>query len=329
MAAPPATAAKKYRASPAKVAPDPTPLPPLKLPANVLAGIPALLPDDGGLEWLQEHEGLFMRQHMGLAELAGCEASNRFMIAPFASGVEIPDEPTNNWAYPIREEMESVPALHAREVGDCLDRVCCPLTRGYRLDFADAVHVPYFTVVRKSACEPCGCWPMLYSRAQQLSVLDRRGELVSRAIEPVAVCRACWTRSYVAVDADGEPLYTLRASDCGSQNGCNFCAPSCANESYDVDVFAPDGAYLTSATWVWPGCACNPGILTDRSNIVIRFPAGATATQRAALVGGVLLIEYTSMELKRLQEGQGGTQGGAMPGKAGPGGAPTSQEMAR
>ena len=40
-----------------------------------------------------------------------------------------------------------------------------------------------------------------------------------------------------------------------------------------------------------------------RSHIVLRFPKGASAAKRAAFVGGVVLIEYTSMELKRMQEG--------------------------
>ena len=133
-------------------------------------------------------------------------------------------------------------------------------------------------------------------------------------------------------------LGTLRASDCGSFGGCNFCAPSCFNEAYDVDVFDPEGAYVGSVTWVWPGCACGGDV--DRSHIVLRFPKGASAEKRAALVGGVMLIEYTHMELKRMQEGNSASASGggnadryqaqSKPASAGPPqGAPDVEQMER
>ena len=68
-----------------------------------------------------------------------------------------------------------------------------------------------------------------------------------------------------------------------------------------MDVYAPDGSYVTTVTWVWPGCAC--GSFADRSDVIVRFPSDANYAQRAALMGGVMLVEYTSMELKRTQEG--------------------------
>ena len=282
------------------------------LPPSYVSGAPALAPDADGLEWLAEYEGLILRQHVvSLPAFSGCEPANRFMLAPLASGTVLPDELTSAFLVPVRAAMEAVPTLQAREEGSCTDRTCCPLTRGFYMDFSDAEQKPYFTVVRESACEPCGCWPICYTRAQTLGVLDRRGALVARAVEPVAVCKACWTRSYLAVDAEGELLYTLRASDCGSQTGCNFCAPSCLNETYDVDVYGPDGGYLDSMTWVWPGWTC--GGPADRSDILMRFPKGSSVTQRAALFSGTLLVEYTSMELKRMQDGNAstGSSGGA------------------
>ena len=293
---------------------------------TVVTGIPRLMPEDSGLEWLEGTAGLFLRQHTGLIPLTGCEPPNRFMLAPLTNGARLPklNELTASFAYPVGKAMESVPALHAREEGDCLDRTCCVLTRGFSLEFADAADNPYFFVDRPSRCEPCGCWPILYSRAQSLSLLDRKGALVSRAIEPVAPCKSCWTRRYVVVDPTGTPIYTIHASDCGSQNGCNFCAPSCFNESYEVDVYAPDGTYVNSSAWVWPGCNC--GGVTDRSMVVIRFPDGSDASQRAALLGGMLLIEFTAMEMKRLTDGNGGSgapSSGVQPG------APMVSEMER
>ena len=51
-------------------------------------------------------------------------------------------------------------------------------------------------------------------------------------------------------------------------------------------------------------------------------PAEATTHQRAALLGGMFLVEYTIMELKRQQEKENNNQGGG-------GGAPEQQQMAR
>ena len=320
---------KKYVVGTQVTPEPPQALPPVKPPAPAVTGIPGLLPDERGFEWLEEHDGVVLRQTVALTPLNGCEPTTRLMLAPLAYGAELPDELSASWALPVRAAMDAEPVLHAREYGSCTDRVCCPLTRGFVMDFADAHGAPYFTVVRPSAFEPCGCWPLFFTRAQALSILDRKGELVARAIEPVKVCGACWTRSFVTVDTMGEPVYTLKASECGSQAGCNWCAPSCFNESYDVDVYAPDGGLVGAATWVWPGCACGNGV-TDRSNIVIRFPRGSTAEHRLALIGGVLLVEYTSMELKRLQEGTGGSAGAPRHSvKTAPGGAPANVEMER
>lgn len=302
-------------------------MPVLPLPPPTIVGVPALLPEERGFEWLEDHDGVFVRQHV-VAPLAVCAPTNRYMLAPLAADAlaRLPDELTNTWAYPVREQMEMVPVLHAGEVGDWQDRVCCPLTHGFNMDFSDAAHSPYFSLERASVCEPCCCWPVLFARAQALSVLDRRGSVVARSVEPVAPCRACWTRSYLAVDADGAPLYTLRASDCGSQTGCNFCAPTCFNQSYDVDVFAPDGTFLTSATWVYTGWSC--AAASDRSNILIRFPPGSSAAQRAALVASMLLVDVTAMEIKRLHEGSG-SAGARRDATAKPTGAPTAGEMER
>ena len=66
------------------------------------------------------------------------------------------------------------------------------------------------------------------------------------------------------------------------------------------------------------------GGLTDRTNMVIRFPDNATPEQRAALIAGMMLIEYTEMEFRRQSEKNNrNSQGG------GYGGAPAQQEMSR
>lgn len=277
------------------------PLPPgFTLPEPIVTGVPELSHADRGVEWLTSFDGLFVRQRIEwLESVSGCGTANSYDILPIRRGATLPVELSSAYMYPLRAMSDSLPLLHARERGPCLQRVCCPLTRGLMLAFANsttesAAHA--FTIERPCLCEPCCCWPLLFSRSQTLTVRDRSGELVAIASEPLHCCKACWTRTFVAADADGTPLYIIQASECGTHQGCNFCAPSCVNETYDVDVFTPDGEYVNSSTFVWPGCSCIG--LTDRSNLLLQFPREADTTQRAALVGGMLLVEHTTMDVR-------------------------------
>ena len=89
-----------------------------------------------------------------------------------------------------------------------------------------------------------------------------------------------------------------------------------------MDVYRPDGTYVTSSTFVWPGCNC--GGLLDMSNLLVKFPSDASEDERAALVAGLMLVEYTVMELKRQQERSNRNRSAG-----GEGGGPVNAEMAR
>ena len=127
--------------------------------------------------------------------------------------------------------------------------------------------------------------------------------------------------------SDHKHILTLKASDCGTQYGCNFCAPSFINESYDVEVYSPEGEYINTSSFVYPGFTC--GTQTDRSNLVVRFPPSLNGAGRAGLLGGLMLVEYTAMEMIRLRSFSSGASTGGF-GKPVPGGgAPTCNEMER
>ena len=75
-------------------------------------------------------------------------------------------------------------------------------------------------------------------------------------------------------------------------------APSCLNRDYDMDIYdASETAVVGHAAAVWPGCNC--GGLTERSNLVLRFPPNATPKQRAALGASTFLVEFYHFELRR------------------------------
>ena len=139
---------------------------------------------------------------------------------------------------------------------------------------------------------------------------DKDGALLATAHEPAYGCGCTCERSFFVEDPSGAQVYRLAADDCSARSGgcSNFCAPSCCNETFDVDVFTPGGEYINTSTFVWPGCNC--GGLTERSNLIAAFPEGASTDERAALIAGLMLVEYTVMEKKRQQDGGGGGGGG-------------------
>jgi len=235
---------------------------------------------------------------------------------------------------------EGTPNLHGREDSSCLERVVCPLFRSFQLTLLeDDDDGGGLIVDRPLVCEPCQCWPLCFTQSQRLLVKDLKGNLLGQAIEPAPLCCGFYTSSrnaaavgggafapctrvYVAQDARGEALYTLKASQCF---GPNAWAPSVCNESFDVDVYDwRTGEYLGMSAFLWPGCNLGGG--TDRSQILVHMPPGATAKHRAALLAAMLLVEYTAVENRRQCDCNNGT--GAMGAPPSPG-APGCSVMVR
>jgi len=155
---------------------------------------------------------------------------------------------------------------------------------------------------------------------QELSIASA-GVVVAQAKETTGMCfsTGCCARQFETYDVSGKLVYTLEVNDCTSHSGgCNCCAPTLFNERLTVDVKTADGQYLPPSTFIWPGCNC--GGLTDLTNMVVAFPDNATADERSAILAGMMLIEFSVMEMRRQQQKENG--GGA-------GGAPNSEEMKR
>ena len=196
------------------------------------------------------------------------------------------------------------------------------------MPFVDGLGNHFFTIERPCVCEPLPCWPLCFCFAQKLDIKDRHGMTIARAEEPPAscgCCKSCCTRSYHTYDSAGNAVYVLKASACCTERGNNCCAPTCCNQSYEVDVYLPSGEYVNSSTFVWPGCNC--GGMLDMTNLFIQFPQGSTDESRAALLAGMMLVEYTVQELKRLHDRQRRNQNQSYAG--GDGGAPVSAQMER
>ena len=112
-------------------------------------------------------------------------------------------------------------------------------------------------------------------------------------------------RKFETYDAAGTKIYTLEVNDCTSKSaGSNCLAPSICNENLTVDITDANGNLVAPSTFVFPGCNC--GGLADLTNMVVQFPEGSTADQRTAILAGMMLIEFTVMELRKQNNNGGG-----------------------
>ena len=251
-----------------------------------------------GLGFLGAIDGVFLQEKVEMLEvITGCDTHNVYHVTPVPKGMLPEGVVPKEWIDYFTNQAHSTPMLKAREEGECLERVCCPNFRSFTMDFKDGTGATFFTLHRPFNCTIAT--PCFMCNPQQMSLTDGHGAHAAHASEEF---RACWwcTRSFVAHDEAMNELYRVRAGDCATMRGkCNWCAPSCCNESYDLDVLEPTetrGVGATAAN-VWPGWTC-AGI-TDRSNILIRFPPDATPRQRAALLATMMLVEFSHFEWKK------------------------------
>jgi hypothetical protein len=287
-----------------------------EMPVAVV-GVPVTTAMDRGIEWTNGIAGLFVRQKLELLEaISGCETKNKYNIVQLAEGTDIPDKPSSGWTSGLKDQAAYAPLLRAKEQSECMERICCPLFRSFKMEFADAGGTSFFTIDRPFKCDPCYGPPLCACNQQELSVSDKSGNLVANAKEKGGCCTSCCTRSFIVTDASGKEMYTMKAGECGTEKGCNFCAPTCFNDAYTIDIFE-DGKFVSESHFIWPGCNCAG--LTDRSNFLIVFPKDATPEKRVGLVAGMFLIEYAVNEKKSQDQKNNG----------GGGGSPASQEMSR
>jgi len=276
-----------------------------------------------GNTFLEGVGGLYARQHLEVLELiTGCETKNRYSFATIPHGHNIPVNPGSSWSQQYRSAAGFNPLFKAKEESECFERVCCPLFRGFQMDFRDGNGTSFITINRPFKCDPCYCQPMCHCNTQELSI-SAMGAPVASAKETTGMCcsTGCCARQFTTYDKDSKQMYTLKVDGCSSKSGgCNFCAPGLCNENLTVDITDSQGGLLPPSTFVWPGCNC--GGLTDLSNMVIQFPDGTSADERTAILAGMMLIEFTVMEERRQQEKNNNNGGGG-------GGAPASQEMER
>ena len=292
-------------------------LPPPRAHAGALRPAPARLcrpapqmmmaqaPPDAGLGFLGSIDGLYIQQRVEILEaLTACETKNRYHITPIPAGA-IPDPARGtlpeSWLQHFRAQNEFAPLLKAKEESECCQRQCCTPIRKFDMAFgwrgADVLQYP-------SAVQVLHPVPLLPGLPQELTLYDAAGVPAARAEEEFKCCWLC-TRQFTAetFDAPGAPanvLFHVRVGELYSSRGNNCFAPSCCNRDYDMDVMdASESVVVGHVANVFPGCNC--GGITERSNLVLRFPPNATPKQRAALVASTFLVEFAHFEMRRQQ----------------------------
>ena len=200
-----------------------------------------MLSDDptAGLGFLSGIDGLFIQERVELFEaFTGCDTNNVYHLTPIPAGaLPRPGPPRVDPILP-RAGGPSTHAQGSRGVR-VRERVCCPLYRSFRMDFRDGTGATFFTVHRPFRCTLHA--PCFLCNPQELTLVDAMHRPAATAKEEFRPCWFC-ARSFVAAaDESGVENYRMRTSECGTSVGNNVCAPSCCNESYDVDVFDPQG----------------------------------------------------------------------------------------
>lgn len=267
----------------------------LPMPPGAAMAPPSAQVMSSSVDFLGTMDGIFMKQQIEVLEaLTGCETKNRYHLTPVPQGT--PDPTPKEWLNNFKQNAQYQPFMSAKEESECFERICCSPFRGFNLPFVDTYGRAFLTVQRPFKCDCCYIPPCYTCTQQEVKVTDAQGMTLAIARERSYCCTSCCTRSFDAMDATGNLIYTIQASECSSSRGCNVFAPSCCNESYDVDVLDAQGKLISTSSWVFPGCNCAG--LTEVTNSVLRFPKNATPQQRAALLGGMLLVEYAVIEFR-------------------------------
>ena len=262
-------------------------------------------PADRGVDYLREFGGIFVRQRHLDSSLTLPFRSNTYDMLEVQTGHVPVGLPSSDWTTVMRNLATAAPMMSAAEESSWQGRCCLKSCRSFKLNFRSD-HLS-FTLERPFICEPnfdalcIICAPPVYmppcgvlSFAQQnLAVQDAQGGLLARAQERPDFCPC--RRTFGVTDTNGSEMYRFRACECRSARRCNACAPTACNSSYTVDVLQ-GGELVSESHFLNPGPA---PLFRTRSNFIVTFPDGASATERVGLIAGMMLIEYSINEKKQ------------------------------
>lgn len=271
--------------------------PPNAYPPNVVNGAPVQQSMTAGLDFTAGVDGLFVAKQLELLEMfSGCETKNRYNVTLVPKG--LPDPLPKEFLKQFKDTSQYQPLIKAKEESACMERLCCPNLRSFKMPFIDGQNTTFFSLERPFRCTCMS--PCCMINPQTMYLKNASGALVAQAVEEFKCCWLC-TRSFAAQDASGKTLFHVRAAECGSSRGCNMFAPSCCNERYSLDVYdANETAVVTVGESIFPGCNCKG--FSGATNYMMRFPEQSNVEERAALLAAYFLIEFVVFEWKQNED---------------------------
>merc|ERR1712226_148800 len=157
-----------------------------------------------------------MRQKLELFEaISGCETKNRYKIVGIPSGAygDKDTEMSSKWTKPYRDQSEMNSILIAKEESDCMERICCPLFRGFTMKFTDAQANNWFTLERPFKCDPCHCPACFMCNTQEMTMRNGNGAVVGTAKEKTNNCMQLCSRTFLVSDQADQVQYKMVANE--------------------------------------------------------------------------------------------------------------------
>ena len=227
-----------------------------------------------------------------------------------------------------------------REEGDCMKRYCCHQWREttvglFAEPFSISLGAPgsstageiisgggwygntplleFFRPFQCTAVVPCApCW-MLNPQVMEVRVPEsiatgQAGASIGRISMEWKWWNPWWHQMhYTATDGRGAPVYDIEVPN-GCTNGfTNCCAPSMCNPIYSVNIRDATSKLHPIVGTIenqWPGCnfrgLCLSASAAD--NYVVKFPPKATPSEKALLVGALMLLNFNFFEARDNQK---------------------------
>ncbi|XP_033107263.1 phospholipid scramblase 1-like [Anneissia japonica] len=224
-------------------------------------GLPGCPP---GLEYLTQLDQVLVHQVIELAEvLTGFETKNRYAIK-------------NSLGQQV---------FFAMEESSCLMRNCCQEHRGFILHLTDNFGQEVIRVSREFKCCAGCCWCADTKCCAYEVVIE------SPPGTPVGYMRqsqTCWKPFYQLLDANHKPVFDIRGPCCP-------CQTICCTEDVRFEIFTAETQQnVGTISKQWAGWFQE--VCTKANNFSVEFPMDLDVKVKAALIGGVFLVDFMFFE---------------------------------
>jgi len=223
-------------------------------------------------------------------ELMGCDAKSEFLIS-------------------TKEDQKTVLFYALEESSFCI-RLICKASRPLKMTIYKGgkgdMSTPMLVLDRPYRFPLGQCKCCCY---QEISVSTPENIKIGSAKETMYFCPI---PSFMILDGSGGKKYELSMPVCCGGMCVNVCAEGCCNCKIPFYIYAPGGrqggeeAVKGKIIKEWGGLATE--LFTSADKFSVEFPKDATPEDKAALLAGVMLVDYNFFE-----GGKDKNNGGAAP----------------